>query len=254
MQHAAKVANRTKLAREIAAYLGAGLSIWGTAGGPALTGLLGAATTHLGVPYGIPAVGAALIAGKSRSFEEQADEYGLRYLTAAGYDPLGLSQMFQAVKAASDHPGFNFFKALFRTHPDLESRIGKAESRARAEIAAQPELGQPLPPSEEFLRVKARLPTPERILKRLRLGPSALALSVESTLDRSGAFALNDLIDSDLNINAQFAYPTVVDQFEADLQGRKFGTGIRRGNLERAPSRGFLTDLNGRILWDVEGM
>ncbi len=68
------------------------------------------------------------MAGFSREDELQADDLGLRYLTAAGYDPRGMVRMFQglqSVEGGSSRP----LGGLLATHPATAERIERLQRR-----------------------------------------------------------------------------------------------------------------------------
>jgi predicted Zn-dependent protease len=72
---------------------------------------------------------AAGLAGKTallahgRSEEIEADEYGARYSSAAGYDPRGIATFFEKLeKGGGSQPGW---ATLFSTHPATPDRIEK---------------------------------------------------------------------------------------------------------------------------------
>jgi beta-barrel assembly-enhancing protease len=58
----------------------------------------------------------------SRSFENEADRFGVRYMYDAGYDPAGMGRMFQVLLAERQrNPGG--VERFFSTHPLTEDRI-----------------------------------------------------------------------------------------------------------------------------------
>lgn len=68
------------------------------------------------------------MASFSREDELQADDLGLRYLTAAGYDPRGMVRMFQglqSVEGGSSRP----LGGLLATHPATAERIERLQRR-----------------------------------------------------------------------------------------------------------------------------
>lgn len=75
---------------------------------------------------------AAGLAGKtallaySRSDESEADEYGARYASAAGYDPHGIATFFQKLEQGEgQQPGW---AAFLSTHPATPDRIKKVDA------------------------------------------------------------------------------------------------------------------------------
>lgn len=66
----------------------------------------------------------------SRGDENQADEYGFKYLVAAGYDPGAMASFFRKMQAkAGDSPRA---LAFLSTHPLTAKRVEAAEKRAAA--------------------------------------------------------------------------------------------------------------------------
>ncbi len=96
----------------------------------------------------------AWLAGYSRSQELQSDELGIRYLTKAGYDPMGMAsfldklhlqaQLFQklAFQDGEPDPASNWLS----THPRTEDRVVAAAQSARDDLA-DPYVGR-----NEYLR------------------------------------------------------------------------------------------------------
>lgn len=69
-------------------------------------------------------VGVAL-QGYSRANEFEADEYGIVYMTAAGYNPQGAIELFQMLASLGDAGQKNIFERLSASHPDTQARIDK---------------------------------------------------------------------------------------------------------------------------------
>ena len=75
--------------------------------------------------------GGGILARFSRADEEQADELGIGYMKAAGYDPRGMPDMFRVLLAQQkSQPGK--LEQFFADHPTTESRIRDADKRAAA--------------------------------------------------------------------------------------------------------------------------
>jgi predicted Zn-dependent protease len=96
-----------------------------------------------------------ILAGYSRSQEKEADEFGLTYMTRAGWDPNGAVSMFEKLAALSGDRKAGFFEQLASSHPDTQSRIAAAK---QAVVAMKP-----FPPglvldSKKFQDMKKRLP------------------------------------------------------------------------------------------------
>jgi predicted Zn-dependent protease len=95
----------------------------------------------------------------SRSDESEADEYGARYASAAGYDPHGIATFFEKLeKSEGKQPGWATFLS---THPATPDRIAKVNryieakhltgsgGRSGAELAKVKERLKALPPPPE---------------------------------------------------------------------------------------------------------
>ena len=83
-------------------------------------------------PERLAAAAADLTAGGfmarfSRDDEREADDLGLRYVIAAGYDPRGMVRMFQRLQAVERSPGP--LGGLLATHPATVERIERLQRR-----------------------------------------------------------------------------------------------------------------------------
>jgi hypothetical protein len=88
----------------------------------------------------------------SRGAEEEADRLGVQYLYAAGYDPNGMSTMFEKLSAKNKKkPGF--LSRAFATHPQSIDRM----EASRVLVARFPDREEYVLSTSEFQRVKARL-------------------------------------------------------------------------------------------------
>lgn len=89
-------------------------------------------------------VGAQLIQTKySREQELEADQYGMRYMKAAGYDPTGavtLQETFVRLAEQGDRKQ-SWLEGLFASHPPSTERVAQ-NKRLLAELGAGGELGQ----------------------------------------------------------------------------------------------------------------
>ena len=89
----------------------------------------------------------------SRSFEAEADFYGLQYMYKAGYDPNAFVAFFEKLEAQEKKKPGTLAKA-FSTHPQTPDRIQKSQ----AEISSiLPGREQYIVSTSEFDQVKARL-------------------------------------------------------------------------------------------------
>jgi len=91
------------------------------------------------------------LTGYSRSYELEADQFGLIYMSRAGYDPNGTVRMFGKL-AGMQKGERNIFEKLSATHPETRERIAKLE----AEIKKRPSGGTT--GREFYQQMKKRLP------------------------------------------------------------------------------------------------
>jgi predicted Zn-dependent protease len=89
----------------------------------------------------------------SRNFEAQADYLGTQYMYRAGYDPRGMTDMFEKLAAMEKRkPGF--FAKAFDSHPQTPDRV----EHTQQEIASiLPPKDQYMLDTSEFQSIKARL-------------------------------------------------------------------------------------------------
>ena len=108
----------------------------------------------------------------SRSFEREADLLGLQYIYKAGYDPTAFIDFFERMEAMEKKkPGT--VSELFRSHPNMATRIQSTQKNVQELLAAQP---QYVITTSEFQDVKqnltlmanARRATPEKSGPTLR--------------------------------------------------------------------------------------
>ncbi|MDQ3323889.1 MAG: M48 family metalloprotease, partial [Acidobacteriota bacterium] len=88
----------------------------------------------------------------TRAAEEEADKLGVQYLYASGYDPTGMSTMFEKLASKSKKKPGSFSK-LFTTHPQSIAR----RDASLALVARFPEKEEYVLSTSEFQRVKAHL-------------------------------------------------------------------------------------------------
>lgn len=81
-------------------------------------------------------LGAQLVLTKySRDQERQSDELGMKYMTAAGYNPKGFAESMEILKATHDRePGA--VEQLFASHPVTGERITTARERVAQQYAS----------------------------------------------------------------------------------------------------------------------
>ena len=89
----------------------------------------------------------------SRSQEAEADYLGVQYLYSAGYDPQGLTEMFEKLLSEEKKQPGAIAKA-FETHPTNPSRIAATEKEISTILPPKPEYVEN---TSEFDAVKARL-------------------------------------------------------------------------------------------------
>lgn len=93
--------------------------------------------------------------GYGRSYELQADEYGVFYMKEAGYNPDGARTMFHKLATLSGSGEQGWFEKLTSSHPDTQERL----SKINAQIAAMPRSVDNLPKNQErYATMKKRLP------------------------------------------------------------------------------------------------
>jgi predicted Zn-dependent protease len=86
--------------------------------------------------YGNMAVGGASVAAQmammkyGRSAELESDQYGMRYMRDAGYDPQGAVTLQETFVRLSEGRNQDWLSGLFASHPPSEERV--RENRARA--------------------------------------------------------------------------------------------------------------------------
>ena len=88
----------------------------------------------------------------SRSAEEEADKLGVQYLYASGYDPTGMSTMFEKLNSKNKKKPGTLSK-LFSSHPQSIERRDSSLSL----VARFPEKEEYIISTSEFQRVKAHL-------------------------------------------------------------------------------------------------
>jgi predicted Zn-dependent protease len=139
-KHAVVSASRQQL---LGAVLGVGGAVLETTGTP------GAGAIQLASQ-----IGATLLVQKySRDQERQSDELGLKYMTAAGYNPRAFVDTMEILQAAARQEPSKF-ETLFTSHPVTSERIQTAQERlASGYVEAQ---NRPMH-TDEFRRAIAPL-------------------------------------------------------------------------------------------------
>ncbi len=87
----------------------------------------------------VPALGAQLLTQKyGRDAERESDEYGMRYLSEAGYDPQGAVELQKTFVKLSEGRNQDWVSGLFASHPPSQERVRNNEKTA----ASLPEGGE----------------------------------------------------------------------------------------------------------------
>jgi predicted Zn-dependent protease len=90
----------------------------------------------------VPAVGAQLIMQRyGRDAERESDEYGMRYMAEAGYDPQGAVHLQETFVELSKERREDWLSGLFASHPPSQERVENNRKTA-AELPAGGELGR----------------------------------------------------------------------------------------------------------------
>jgi predicted Zn-dependent protease len=86
----------------------------------------------------LPGLGAQLLTQKySRDAEREADEYGIQYMSEAGYDPAGAVELQETFVRLSEGRNPDWLSGLFASHPPSRERV----ERNRATAAGLPSGG-----------------------------------------------------------------------------------------------------------------
>jgi predicted Zn-dependent protease len=108
--------------------------------------LVGTAVATSDSSYGNLAVGGASIASQmlnqsyGRGDELEADKYGMRFMSLAGYDPQGAVTLQQTFVRLSEGRDSDWLSGLFASHPPSQERVDENRKTA-AELPAGGELG-----------------------------------------------------------------------------------------------------------------
>jgi predicted Zn-dependent protease len=89
----------------------------------------------------------------SRSFEREADYYGLQYLYKSGYDPTSFVDFFEKIQSLEKRKPGSISK-VFSTHPMTDDRIKAAQNQIQKDLAPKPEY---VVNTSEFNDVRGRL-------------------------------------------------------------------------------------------------
>ncbi len=84
----------------------------------------------------VPQLGAQLIAAKyGRDAERESDQFGMRYMSSAGYDPQGAVELQETFVKLSEGRRSDWLSGLFASHPASRERV--ANNRATAKTLPQ---------------------------------------------------------------------------------------------------------------------
>jgi predicted Zn-dependent protease len=89
----------------------------------------------------------------SRSFEREADYFGLQYMYKSGYDPTSFVDFFEKIQSLEKRKPGSISK-VFSTHPMTDDRIKAAQNQIQKDLAPKPEY---VVNTSEFNDVKGRL-------------------------------------------------------------------------------------------------
>jgi predicted Zn-dependent protease len=90
----------------------------------------------------VPAVGAQLLTQKySRDAEREADEYGMLYMSEAGYNPLGAVELQETFVEISEGRNEDWMSGLFASHPPSRERLERNQKMA-SELSEEGSFGR----------------------------------------------------------------------------------------------------------------
>jgi len=90
----------------------------------------------------VPVLGAQLLTQRySRDAEREADEYGMRYMSEAGYDPQGAVRLQETFVRLSEGRDEGWLSGLFASHPPSRDRVERNRKTAR-QLPEGGEVGQ----------------------------------------------------------------------------------------------------------------
>ena len=96
--------------------------------------------------------------GYGRSNEHEADEFGLYYMTQAGYNPEAMVTMFEKLASHSGDKERGWFENLAATHPETQDRIARMKTRI---AGYSPEIAERPIKKNRYEKMKKRLPEPK---------------------------------------------------------------------------------------------
>jgi predicted Zn-dependent protease len=197
----------------------------------------------------VPALGAQLLTQKySRDAEREADLYGMRYMSEAGYDPAGAVQLQETFVRLAEGRRQDWLSGLFASHPPSRERV----ERNRETAGSLPGGGESS--AERYLSKTAYLrriePAYEAYDRALKLAGEENYPGAREALDEALAIepreALFHALDGDLKVQAG-DQSAALDAYEqaVSLDDGFFYHRLRRGQLlleegRREPARADL--------------
>jgi predicted Zn-dependent protease len=94
--------------------------------------------------------GQSALLAHGRGAELEADEYGARYTSAAGYDPKGIATFFEKIRA--EQGSTPAFLTFLSSHPATEERISKVNQYVAQNNLTGSDLG-----ADRIAAIKAKL-------------------------------------------------------------------------------------------------
>jgi predicted Zn-dependent protease len=116
----------------------------------------------------------------SRGFEQEADLLALQYLFKTGYDPTAFIDLFEKLEAQEKRkPGT--MSELFRTHPNVGTRIKSTQTSLQELLPRQPEY---IVSTSEFEELRQSL---RAKVNQRKIGPAQTAPTLRRRSDPGGA-------------------------------------------------------------------
>ena len=189
-------------------------------------GTITAAVAAGGSQYGNQAVGAASVGAQmisqtyGRGAELESDEYGMKYMSLAGYDPQGAVSLQQTFVRLSEGRDSDWLSGLFASHPPSQSRVD-ANIATAASLPAGGEQGV-----ERYREMMARTMQAKPAYDAYDEGRKALAddneaLAVEKAEEAIGLFP------DEANFYALRGDARIADE-EYEMAVKNFDSALRR--------------------------
>ena len=89
-----------------------------------------------------------------RGFETEADRLGLQYLYSAGYDPLGMIDIFEKILSSDERKHAKFLARFSSTHPDSADRLVNVQKNIETSLKGQ---AQYVVTTSEFSDIQKRV-------------------------------------------------------------------------------------------------